>query len=144
MDLAERHPRLHISRHPLVAHKLSLLRDRATEPKKFRELVRELSWLLGYEAMADLTTQPITIETPLEPMAGAEFLTGEWAAPHLTHARLRRVQLPPEGSARKQFQRAVSPAALFLYDLAHRSPGLRPATQWHPGEVGYPRRATEL
>jgi len=59
------------SRHPLVAHKLSLLRDKRTDPKKFRELVRELSWLLGYEAMADLGTRPVAIETPLEPMDGA-------------------------------------------------------------------------
>jgi uracil phosphoribosyltransferase len=73
MDLARRYPNLHVSRHPLVAHKLSLLRDRTTEPKKFRELVRELSWLLGYEAMSDLSTQPLTIETPLESMAGAEL-----------------------------------------------------------------------
>ena len=36
-----------------------------------RELVRELSWLLGYEAMADPTTQPTPVETPLESMAGA-------------------------------------------------------------------------
>ena len=49
---------LHVSQHPLVAHKLAILRDKTTEPKKFRELVRELTWLLGYEAMADLTTRP--------------------------------------------------------------------------------------
>jgi len=73
MDLATRYANLHVSNHPVMAHKLSLLRDRSTEPKKFRELVRELSWLLGYEAMADLTTQPITVETPLEPTAGAEL-----------------------------------------------------------------------
>jgi uracil phosphoribosyltransferase len=66
---------VHVSSHPLVAHKLSLLRDSATEPKKFRELVRELSWLLGYEAMADLTTAPHPIETPLEPMTGARLET---------------------------------------------------------------------
>ena len=72
MDLG-RFPNLQVSHHPLVAHKLALLRDRSTEPKKFRELVRELSWLLGYEAMADLTTQPITVETPLESMAGDEL-----------------------------------------------------------------------
>ncbi|MCA1587463.1 MAG: uracil phosphoribosyltransferase [Chloroflexi bacterium] len=59
---------LHVSSHPLVAHKLAILRDRQTEPKKFRELVRELTWLLGYEAMADLTLQPARIETPLEAM----------------------------------------------------------------------------
>jgi uracil phosphoribosyltransferase len=39
---------LHISRHPAVLHKLAVLRDEKTEPKKFREVVRELSWLLGY------------------------------------------------------------------------------------------------
>lgn len=67
-----RYSSLHISSHPLVAHKLSILRDVGTHPKKFRELVRELTWLLGYEAMADLATQPAAIETPLEEMDGAE------------------------------------------------------------------------
>jgi len=44
---------LHVSNHPAVQHKLRILRDESTEPKKFREIVRELSWLLGYEALAD-------------------------------------------------------------------------------------------
>ena len=64
---------VHVSSHPLVAHKLSLLRDKSTEPKKFRELVRELSWLLGYEAMADLSVVPREVETPLESVTGAEL-----------------------------------------------------------------------
>ena len=64
---------VHVSNHPLMAHKLSLLRDKSTEPKKFRELVRELSWLLGYEAMADLSVQPREVETPLERVTGAEL-----------------------------------------------------------------------
>ena len=42
------------STHPLVKHKLTLLRNADTEPKKFRELVRELAMLLCYEATADL------------------------------------------------------------------------------------------
>ena len=46
-------PNLHVSQHPAVRHKLGILRDERTEPKKFREVVRELSWLLGYEALAD-------------------------------------------------------------------------------------------
>ena len=50
-----------VSQHPLVAHKLAILRDRTTEPKRFRELVRELTWLLGYEAMADLATRERTV-----------------------------------------------------------------------------------
>ncbi len=73
MDLAERYPSLHVSRHPLVAHKLSILRDVGTDTKKFRELVRELTWLLGYEAMADLATRAEQIETPLEPMTAARM-----------------------------------------------------------------------
>jgi uracil phosphoribosyltransferase len=67
------HPAVYASTHPLVAHKLAILRDKGTEPKKFRELVRELTWLLGYEAMADLATRPLEIETPLEPMTAARM-----------------------------------------------------------------------
>jgi len=62
------------STHPLVAHKLSRMRDRNTDPKKFRELVRELAALLAYEATADLLTVPRHIDTPLSPMTGAELL----------------------------------------------------------------------
>jgi uracil phosphoribosyltransferase len=61
------------SPHPLVAHKLTKLRDRATEPKKFRELVREIAGLLTYEATADLLVQPRTVETPLAPHNGVEL-----------------------------------------------------------------------
>ena len=39
-------PNLHVSQHPAVLHKLAILRDEKTEPKKFREVVRELSWLI--------------------------------------------------------------------------------------------------
>jgi uracil phosphoribosyltransferase len=61
------------SKHPLVAHKLSRLRDKNTEPKKFRELVREIAGLLAYEATADLATVPRELETPLEKMMGQEL-----------------------------------------------------------------------
>jgi uracil phosphoribosyltransferase len=54
-----------ISNPPLVKHKLSLLRDVNTEPKKFRELVRELGALLTYEATMDLVTRPIDVQTPM-------------------------------------------------------------------------------
>ena len=53
------------SPHPLVAHKLSVLREKGTEPKKFRELVREIAALLTYEATADLLVTPKSVETPL-------------------------------------------------------------------------------
>jgi len=61
------------SKHPLVAHKLSRLRDKNTEPKKFRELVREIAALLAYEATADLAVMPRKLETPLEKMTGQEL-----------------------------------------------------------------------
>jgi uracil phosphoribosyltransferase len=54
-----------ISKHPLVLHKLSKLRDKKTEPKKFRELVREIAALMAYEATLDLLTTSVLVETPL-------------------------------------------------------------------------------
>ncbi len=66
-------PTLHVSQHPAVLHKLAILRDERTEPKKFREVVRELSWLLGYEALADVRVRPLEIRTPLEPMTASEL-----------------------------------------------------------------------
>ncbi len=66
-------PNLHVSQHPAVLHKLAILRDEKTEPKKFREVVRELSWLLGYEALADVRVKPLEIRTPLEPMTASEL-----------------------------------------------------------------------
>ena len=66
-------PNLHVSQHPAVLHKLAILRDETTEPKKFREVVRELSWLLGYEALQDVRVSPITIRTPIEEMEAAEL-----------------------------------------------------------------------
>ena len=61
------------SNHPLVAHKLTRLRDKNTDPKKFRELVREIAALLAYEATADLATVERPVETPLATAAGAEL-----------------------------------------------------------------------
>ncbi len=56
---------LHVSNHPLIQHKLSLLRDKGTEPKRFRELVSELAILLTYEATRDLPTERVLVETPM-------------------------------------------------------------------------------
>ena len=66
-------PNVFASEHPLVAHKLSRLREKTTEPKKFRELVREIAALLTYEATADLVIAPRRIETPLATVQGAEL-----------------------------------------------------------------------
>jgi uracil phosphoribosyltransferase len=64
---------LHVSSHPAILHKLAVLRDEDTEPKKFREVVRELSWLLGYEALADAKVRSRHITTPMEEMEASEL-----------------------------------------------------------------------
>jgi uracil phosphoribosyltransferase len=69
----EQFPSLHVSSHPAVQHKLALLRDEHTEPKKFRELVREISWLLGYEALMDARVESRQVRTPLEEIEGAKL-----------------------------------------------------------------------
>lgn len=58
------------STHPLVKHKLTLLRDVSTEPKKFRELIRELAMLLCYEATADLGIEETQVDTPMGKASG--------------------------------------------------------------------------
>ena len=54
-----------VSNHALILHKLTKLRDVNTKPKKFRELTREISILLAYEATKDLTLGPKTVRTPM-------------------------------------------------------------------------------
>jgi uracil phosphoribosyltransferase len=62
-----------VSTHPLVAHKLTKLRDINTSPKKFRELVREISALLTYEATTDLRVSPLNVTTPMGETTGSEL-----------------------------------------------------------------------
>ncbi len=64
---------VHVSPHPLVAHKLVRLRDYKTESRKFRELVREIAALLTYEATADLQTRTRPVQTPLSLTEGSEL-----------------------------------------------------------------------
>lgn len=68
-----RSARVFPSQHPLIRHKLTLLRDRRTEPKKFRELIREISILLAYEATADLAWREVEVYSPLALAKGHEL-----------------------------------------------------------------------
>ncbi len=67
-------PNLFVSPHPLVAHKLTKLRCKDTEPKKFRELVGELAGLLAYEATSDLVVEPVRVMTPLQETDGVQLV----------------------------------------------------------------------
>jgi len=66
-------PNLRLSSHPLVRHKTTLLSDERTLPKQFRELVRELTQLLLYEATTDVPLRSIQFRTPLEEAHGWEI-----------------------------------------------------------------------
>jgi uracil phosphoribosyltransferase len=63
---------VYVSQHPLVKHKLTMLRSTSTKPKKFRELVRELAILLAYEATADLQLTKKSVTTPMGEAHGYE------------------------------------------------------------------------
>ena len=55
-----------ISDHPLIQHKISIMRQQTTGTKEFRQLVEEVAMLLGYEALRDLPTELVEVQTPLE------------------------------------------------------------------------------
>lgn len=57
---------VHILNHPLITHKISMLRDKNTGTNEFRALVSEIAMLEGYEALRDLPTKEIEVETPIE------------------------------------------------------------------------------
>jgi len=61
-----RFPNLTVLSHPLIQHKVSVLREKETSKKKFKELVDELAMLMAYEVTKDLPLAPVQIETPLE------------------------------------------------------------------------------
>jgi len=65
--------RLHVADHPLVAHKLSVLRNKDTSSPTFRKLVDELVTLLAYEATRDVRTEPVEIQTPVAKTTGVKI-----------------------------------------------------------------------
>jgi uracil phosphoribosyltransferase len=72
----QRHPLVTVLQHPLLQHKLTLLRQRTTPTALFRQLVREISLLMCYEVTRNLPLETVEIETPLEPMR-APMLSGK-------------------------------------------------------------------
>lgn len=66
---------LHVIDHPLITHKLSIMRNRKTGSKDFRELLNEIAMLMGYEVFRDLPLEDVTIETPITKMK-AKMVSG--------------------------------------------------------------------
>jgi uracil phosphoribosyltransferase len=65
-------PNLTVLGHPLIQHKITLLRDKGTSTRDFKQLVNEIAMLMAYEVTKDLPTEPVTIETPLEVTEGRQ------------------------------------------------------------------------
>ncbi len=76
-------PRIHISTHPVMAHKITALRDKNTRPPEFYRLVKEIGALLAYEATANLSLEPRPIETPMAPLIGERLAGGIGVTPIL-------------------------------------------------------------
>jgi len=70
--MAETLPNLTVLMHPLIQHKLTLLRDRHTATRDFKQLVNEIATLMAYEVTKDLPLEDVEIETPLERMTGRQ------------------------------------------------------------------------
>ena len=65
--------RVHVADHPLIAHKLTYLRDKRTDSPTFRRLAEELMTLLAYEATREVRVEPFEIETPVAPTTGIKL-----------------------------------------------------------------------
>ena len=113
--------RVTVADHPLILHKLSLMRDVRTGVKEFRELAGELSLLLAYEAMRDLNTEPETLTTPL---TTAEF-------PTLSGKKLALVAILRAGLVMTEAMVKLIPAAKVGHIGLYRDPEtLRPVAYY--------------
>ena len=72
-------PQVHISVHPVIAHKITLLRSSTTPSGKFRSVLRELTYHLGYEATSTLTTTPVAISVPVPKKKEIEHMDAQGA-----------------------------------------------------------------
>src|SRR2546423_4957771 len=69
---SQQFPNLTVLSHPLIQHKLTILRDKRTSTRDFKQLVNEIAMLMAYEVTKDLPLEPVEIETPLEKMSGSQ------------------------------------------------------------------------
>ncbi len=107
--------------HPLVQHKLTLLRDRTTPTAHFRQLVRETSLLLAYEVFRDLPLDSAPIDTPLEPMM----------APRLAGKKLCFVSILRAGTGILDGMLDLVPSARVGHVGLYRDPATLQAVQYY-------------
>jgi uracil phosphoribosyltransferase len=98
--------------HPLVQHKLTLMRDKACSTKQFRELLNEVGMLIGYEITRDLPLDRMEIETPIAPMT----------APHLTGKKLVFAPILRAGTGFLDGMLSLVPSARVAHVGLYRDP----------------------
>jgi uracil phosphoribosyltransferase len=106
--------------HPLVQHKLFLMRDKTTGTKQFRELAYEISHMLGYEAMRDLKTELTSVETPLTTAK----------VPALTGRKLALIPILRAGLAMSEAIADLVPAAKIGHIGIYRDPNTHLAIEY--------------
>lgn len=114
--------------HPLVQHKLSLMRRKETDTARFRQLLREISLLLGYEVTRDLATETRRIETPLS----------EMHAPFLSGKKLALVSILRAGNGLLEGMLDLIPSARVGHVGLYRDPQTLTAVEYYfkaPGEL---------
>ena len=83
---------LHVIDHPMIQHKLTIMRDKKTGSKDFRELLNEISLLMGYEVTRDIPLEDVEIETPLCKMSAKEVSGRKLAIVPILRAGLGMVE----------------------------------------------------
>src|SRR5438477_10352110 len=85
-------PNLTVLAHPLIQHKLAILRDKHTTTRDFKQLVTESAMLMAYEVTKDLPLEPLEVETPLEPTLGVRVAGKKLALVPILRAGLGMVE----------------------------------------------------
>ena len=69
-----------VMNHPLIQHKVTLMRKKETGSKDFRQLLEEITMLMGYEITRDLPLEDVEIETPMQKMTGKQISGKKWSS----------------------------------------------------------------
>lgn len=112
---------LHIITHPLVQHKLTIMRDKETSTAKFRDLAREIGMLLGYEVTRDMAIEYVDIETPMQKMN----------APMIAGKKLVLVSILRAGNGLLNGMLEILPSARVGHVGLYREPSTKVAVEYY-------------